>query len=306
MNKGKSSILIIACLLMAACHSSCGGTSPAPVKATTSPLLAPASTLAPTKASDKAIKIAAFNIQVFGKAKAGKPKVMDILAKIVRNFDITAIQEIRDASQTTMPKFKDQINGTDGPDYDFLISERLGRTSSKEQYAYLYNTETIEVLDTGHTYPEPTGADPFHREPFIAHFKAAGGSFNFVLIVIHADPDEATEEINALPTVVEYARGKYQGEDDFIILGDLNADCNYFDEDGQSPLRGEAFTWLIGNDADTTTKTTDCTYDRIIVTEGAKEDWSGVAGVYGFDEIFGITEEQTVEVSDHYPVWGEF
>ena len=48
-------------------------------------------------------RIGAFNIQVFGKSKAGKPEVMDVLAKIIRTYDVVAIQEIRDKDQTALP-----------------------------------------------------------------------------------------------------------------------------------------------------------------------------------------------------------
>ncbi len=64
-----------------------------------------------------------------------------------------------------------------------------------------------------------------------------------MLITIHTDPDTATQEINDLPKVIEDAKSRYQGEGDFVVLGDLNADCSYFNE----------------NSVDTTTKSTDCT-----------------------------------------------
>lgn len=48
------------------------------------------------------VKIASFNIQIFGQTKAGKPEVMDILAQIIRRYDIVAIQEIRDAAETAI------------------------------------------------------------------------------------------------------------------------------------------------------------------------------------------------------------
>lgn len=37
-------------------------------------------------------------------------------------------------------------------------------------------------------------------------------------------PDEATEEINALDTVVGYARSAYPGEQDFIVMWDCRTD----------------------------------------------------------------------------------
>ena len=52
------------------------------------------------------IKIASFNIQIFGQSKSSKQEVMDILVQIIRDFDIVAIQEIRDAAGTSIITLK--------------------------------------------------------------------------------------------------------------------------------------------------------------------------------------------------------
>ncbi len=256
-------------------------------------------------ASENTISIAAFNIQVFGVTKAGKPEVMDILSKTIWTFDIIAIQEIRDISQTALPKLLEVVN-SDNSTYDYIVSERLGRTSYKEQYAYIYNTQTLEQMGAPYVYPEPTG-DPFHREPYIARFRTLDSNRTFVLIVVHTDPDEATQEIDALPAVIEYAQAVFTEEEDFIVLGDLNADCNYFNEnDEQSLLRSSDYFWAIGNSADTTTKSTDCAYDRIIFTSAVKPYFTGDSGVFRFDTIYDLTYDETVAVSDHYPIYAVF
>jgi len=72
------------------------------------------------------LRIGAFNIQVFGVTKASKPEVMDVLADIIRTYDVVAIQEIRDSSQTSLPELVDLVN-SDGSQYDYVVSERLGR-----------------------------------------------------------------------------------------------------------------------------------------------------------------------------------
>lgn len=100
--------------------------------------------------SDETLRIGSFNIQIFGITKASKPEVMDTLARIIRTYDIIAIQEIRDASQTALPALVDLAN-SDGSQYSYVVSERLGRTTSKEQYAYIYNTQTVEVTSTPQT-----------------------------------------------------------------------------------------------------------------------------------------------------------
>jgi endonuclease/exonuclease/phosphatase family metal-dependent hydrolase len=209
------------------------------------------------------LKLAAFNLQIFGTTKAGKPEVMGVLSKIIRNYDVIAVQEIRDSSQTSLPLLRDAVNSMGSPQYDYVISERLGRTTSKEQYAYIFNTQTIQPVGSPYVYPDTN--DLFQREPYVSEFKAKNGNFDFVLVTIHTDPDTATQEINDLPKVVENAKSRYQGEGDFIIMGDLNADCSSFQENGQSPLRSADYYWIINNSVDTTTKSTDCTYDRIII-----------------------------------------
>ncbi len=262
-------------------------------------------TILPAK-NNGTIKIASFNLQIFGVTKAGKPEVMDVLSKTIRNFDIVAVQEIRDASQTALPALRNVVNSIEGPQYDYIVGERLGRTTSKEQYAYLYNTQKIELIGTPYTYPEPAGNDMFHREPYVSEFKAKNGNFDFVLINIHTDPNTATQEINDLPKVVDDAKGRYQGEGDIIVMGDLNADCGSFDEDSSSLLRSSDYLWVINNSMDTTTKATNCTYDRIIITTPAKNDHTGNSGVFRFDSAYNLNYDSTIAVSDHYPVFSEF
>ncbi len=256
--------------------------------------------------ANNTVKLAAFNLQIFATTKAEKPEVMGVLSYIIRNHDVIAVQEIRDSTQTALPALKDSVNivFSDMEHYDYIASDRLGRTSSKEQYAYFYSTQRLQVIGSPYTYPDPD--DLFQREPYVAEFRSRNGNFDFVLITIHTDPDTATQEINDLPAVVEDAKRRYQGEGDFIIMGDLNADCAYFDENGQSPLRSSDYIWVINNSVDTTTKGTVCTYDRIILTDQTKTDFTGNSGVFRFDKIYNMTYDMTISISDHYPVYAEF
>ncbi len=273
-------------------------------KPTATPIVTAIPPIITATTPDSKVKVGAFNLQAFGTTKGNKPEVMGVLSKIIRNYDVIAVEEIRDASQTALPKLRDTVNSMGSPQYDYVVGERLGRTVSKEQYAYLYNTQTIQQIGTPYTYPDSN--DLFQREPYVAEFKAKNGNFDFVLITIHTDPDTATQEINDLPKVIEDAKSKFQGEGDFIVMGDLNADCTYFNESGQSPLKSSDYYWVINNSVDTTTKSTDCTYDRIIITNTAKADYTGDSGVFRFDTAYNLTYNATIAVSDHYPVYASF
>ena len=254
----------------------------------------------------ESIRIAAFNVQVFGKTKREKEDVMGYLALIAREFDVVLIQEIRDASGETAPSYLALINQAGGPAYAYVESPRLGRTTSKEAYAYFYNTESVELIEGSERVYNDTG-DVFEREPFIAGFRSGG--FDFTLVGIHTKPDDAYNEIGNLTLVVQSILDGDPQEGDVIVLGDFNADGSYFDEgDTGNPLKDPAYFWVVADEVDTMTKT-DWTYDRMVMTN-ATHGWEyveGSASVLYFDEEYGIEDPELVwAISDHYPIYAEF
>jgi hypothetical protein len=69
-----------------------------PEPAVTNPSVTPiVSEIPSTTDSNGTIKLASFNLQIFGTTKAGKPEVMSVLSKIIRNYDVIETQEIRDS-----------------------------------------------------------------------------------------------------------------------------------------------------------------------------------------------------------------
>ncbi|UCH70264.1 MAG: endonuclease/exonuclease/phosphatase family protein [Candidatus Bathyarchaeota archaeon] len=252
------------------------------------------------------ITIAAFNIQVFGRSKRQKDDVMNVLVNITREFDVVLIQEIRDSSEETIPYFLNEINEIEGPKYAFVRSDRLGRTTSKEAYAYLYNTETVDFIE-GSDYVYNDVDDVFEREPYIASFRS--GNFDFTLVGIHTKPDDARLEIGNLTYVVSSVLSENPVEKDIIVLGDFNADGRYFNENDLTNLfKTSKYYWVIANDMDTMTKT-DYTYDRIVLMNAtySYEYIEESSAVFYFDTEYEINNATLVEsVSDHYPIYAEF
>jgi hypothetical protein len=62
----------------------------------------------------------------------------------------------------------------------------------------------------------------------------------------------------------------------------------------------------INNSVDTTTKSTNCTYDRIIITNPAVPDFIWGADGFRFDVEYALNVSETTAVSDHYTVYAEF
>ena len=247
------------------------------------------------------LKLASFNIQTFGKAKCEKAEIMDILTKTIKNFDLVAVQEIKDA--TVLPLLVDKINETSEEKYTFLASERVGRTVSKEQYGFLYKRDKVHF--TGKSYLYNDKDDAFEREPFVAQFKSNG--FDFILANIHTKPAAAKQEIQSLVDVVNNASTRFTDDKDVIVLGDYNADGAYFSEKTTTGLRGALYFWAISDDADTTVATSEHTYDRIVFQKKyTLEDFTGKVGVFKFDEEYALPKNVAKQVSDHYPVWSTF
>ncbi|ELT92300.1 hypothetical protein CAPTEDRAFT_209510 [Capitella teleta] len=309
------------------------------------------------------LRIAAFNIQILGKAKMNKKEVVDVLLKqadaitgertrktylnlrpmpqirkwwkvipqgtpsdngkrpdnaswfciaihsqkgqVIPRYDIMLIQEIRDSSGTAIVDLLDQLNAQESNQYSMAISERLGRSNSKEQYAYLYRHNKV-TFDDDFQYPDELNI--FQRPPYCVKFSTdiTDGLHEFFLVGVHTAPDMAETEVDALVEVFE-AASLLWGTQDGIIMGDFNADCGYLTktEWPSVSLRGDRrFNWLIPDETDTTTSSTDCAYDRIITTGRAmsRAIIPQSANVYRFDTILGLNESLTKAVSDHYPV----
>jgi len=66
---------------------------------------------------------ASFNIQVFGAAKYSKDEVKDQIVTILRRYDISTIQEIRELSGVSFPLLVGDMNAQEDI-YDFHVGER--------------------------------------------------------------------------------------------------------------------------------------------------------------------------------------
>jgi deoxyribonuclease-1-like protein len=248
------------------------------------------------------VKIATFNIQIFGQAKVHKPAILAYLAEVVRHFDIVAIEEVKDATQQTPGIFLTAVNAT-GRHYAFVLSGRTGKQpddhDSQEQYAFYYDTDRIEALDQGALFDD-SAQDLFQREPFTAQFAVKGTPFTFTLTAIHTRPDSAVAEIGALYTVYQDVLQRYPHEYHHLILGDFNAGCTYatpadFDV---LQIRGAEFHWIVPDTADTNVNPDHaCAYDRLVAN----------SALFSHFKQWGIANWFTdKKISDHWPVWATF
>lgn len=298
--------------------------APSPRPTATTPVFAPAE----RQAASPSIRIASFNIQTFGDKKASKPYVMDALARVMRSFDVIAIQEIRTQDDYFIEKFlRDYVNrGATAADgiYDARVSPRLGRTQSTERYAFVFNTSTIEVHPNFcAVVPDPE--DRLHREPFTAFFRTRivepYKPFTFTLINTHTDPDEVPQELEGLYYVYrQVQRTPIDGvvEDDVILLGDFNtavpAASRYTPNNRQRSLtpsdlgllaRIPGIAPLVRSQATNTRGSR--LHDNLLIPSLHTVEYED-HGVFDLRSQLGytLTQEQALQISDHLPVWGKF
>jgi len=249
--------------------------------------------------SSETIKIMSFNIQIFGASKMAKPEVVGILVDIVSRADIIAVQEVRSFSIDPVEQFMALLPAT----YKYVIGPRQGRTGSKEQYWVIYNAAKITVLEEK-SWPDED--DIFERSPYAVYFKT-NGAFDFILINNHIQPRAAEKEIRTLPLVVTYYVDLWK-DPDVLVVGDFNADGQYFDSSLLAAIFPGIEYKIIFTDEDTTLAKSHNTYDRFIITNSAIEDFTGKFGVIRFDEVYNFSgyNFSPRKVSDHYPIWAEF
>ncbi|TKS76942.1 Deoxyribonuclease gamma [Collichthys lucidus] len=245
-------------------------------------------------------RICAFNLQHFGDSKSKKSTVMHTLTR-----------EVRDSKGKALPQLLTSLNRYDSEHvYDAVASERLGRTESyQEQYVFVYRTDAATVTGQ-YQYPDdkPGDVDAFAREPFVVRFKAPRTAIKeFVLIPQHTTPTNTTKELDALYDVLQHVKKMWKTEN-VMLLGDFNADCGYLAKKNRKNVRlitQKDLLWLIPEKTDTTVRSsTSCTYDRIVVNGEtfARAVVPLSAKPFNFQMEYRLTEEQALEVSDHYPV----
>ncbi|XP_005097092.1 deoxyribonuclease-1 [Aplysia californica] len=253
--------------------------------------------------SNRPLKVAAFNIQHFGRSKMSDTTVANHITEILVRYDVILIQEVRDSTGSSLKDLWSRLNKTD--DWGFVASAPIGRTTYKEQYVFYYRLKLAHLLST---YQTPDSSDVYEREPFSVEFEyfsvTPGTKKQVVLMALHSRPTDAFDELDHLPTSIKSAASHFKGAGGVVAMGDFNADCNYVSSTKQLQLEifkdNSEFTSLIPDSADTTSGDSNCAYDRIIVF--GHDIRARDAKVYNYQKAMGLSDDATGDISDHYPV----
>nr|CAG4718303.1 unnamed protein product [Naegleria fowleri] len=255
-----------------------------------------------------------FNIQILGKSKMEKQQVVQVLLKILSRYDIIFVQEIRDGSDDSFASLVKSLNQQvlpSGKRYDYKVSERLGKSASKEQYGFIYNPDKVKFVKTIQ-FEDADGW--FERAPFTFVFEfitndAKLKGKQFAIIGCHIRPSAVAKELNYLTQVYDSFKGQafYPNT---IITGDFNADCSYLSKSALKTLTlndPNRFKWLI--DEDSTVADSSCSYDRFVVPLAFANSKLSTQGfeiqnpkVFRYENELHVPQDLVKLVSDHYPI----
>lgn len=294
--------------------------------------------------AEEYIKIASFNIAEFGESNHPDTRDLDYIADLLRSqdLDLIALQEVgtveNGEKQVTklVKKMNEKLNSGESHYFPF-ISPKTG----DERYAFIFRFPVI--LEDDHVwldkFQDPTdpseGGKKYYRIPYAVAFKA--NDFDFYIVNMHLSWGDLQKRTMELKALRKYLLKNNEGEDDWILLGDMNRYGKYakskkkaFDQllkgNWKSYYRFpllEAITepddmkvYRAAEDKYSTTVAKGKNiYDQIIITEGAFHEF-GIedsvlgedVGIVAFDmeppfKDMSDHNEVKYRVSDHRPIW---
>ena len=247
------------------------------------------------------ITVGSWSLDGFGPTKLANVDVRRYVAKVVRRFDVMAIQQVASIERDVVPRLVDEINRGENR-YDFVVGPSTGPTGRGEQLAFIYDTSTIEVDRRG-SYSVSDPDDRYLYDPLVAWFRAAGPpsgqAWTFSLVNVRIDLARAAEEVQTLRTLIDAVAADGRGEDDVLVAGLLQADDAYL-----LPSLGTGTALAVRH------RTTDI-YDRyqtdnIVINTSRTTEYLGRGGIFDFAREYGLGQNEAEAITSHLPIHAVF
>ncbi len=260
-----------------------------------------------TRYAPSHLKVASWALDGFGPTKLASDLARKNLVRVVRQFDVIAVQQISSLQMDLVPRIIDAINesslGGGAPLYDFVLGPPTGPEDRGEQMAILFNPARVRV-DRTQTY---TVADPDNQltyDPLVAWFRAAEPSvseaWTFSLVNVRIDLSRAPREVALLGQLMKSVREDGRGEDDVVLAGLFQADDSYLLPVIAGPNVRASVT-STPTDIFGRHQTSNVLFDRELTAEAI-----GRGGVYDFLRVYNLSVAQAQAVSSYLPVYAEF
>lgn len=247
------------------------------------------------------IRISSFSLEAFGESKLKKAAVVETIARMIRQFDVIALQHIQSKQQNIVPELLDKVNQSDRR-YDYCIGPRVGSASNQQQYAFLFDTDRIETdRPQLYTIDDPQAMIEF--DPLVGWFRCKAvppdKAFTFTLVNLRLDPLSNGRELKLLPDLIRSVRQDGRSEDDILLIGNFG-----YSDSEMSSLQNTGM--LCALEGVPTTVTGEAMLDNIVFPARATDEFTGRSGVVDFLRQLNLSIDQAFQISTHMPIWAEF
>jgi deoxyribonuclease-1-like protein len=256
--------------------------------------------LSPASVSGQRVRIASFNAAGLGPTKLAKPHVMETLVRMLRQYDVVALQGIQSSRDDILPILTERLNQS-GRSYDYLIGPRVGNGELREQFAFLFDTGRVETDRYQlYTIEDPDNLVTF--DPLVAWFRCKEPppqrAFTFSIVNVHLLTTQWNDERELLPSIIQAVEHDGRREDDWIIAGTLHGGAQGVALDVRSvrPAFTDIPTDVVGEHA----------RSAILFSAPGTVEFTGRSGAFDFLRKYNLSLERSLEVSEHLPIWAEF
>ncbi|MEQ1824360.1 MAG: endonuclease/exonuclease/phosphatase family protein [Pirellula sp.] len=255
----------------------------------------------PAQDSSPVLRIASFNLQAFGESKLRQSAVAETIVRILRQFDVVALQHIQSKHQAVLPELVEKLNQLDRR-FEYCIGPRVGSNGNQQQFAFVFDTDRIETdRQMLYTVDDPQRLVEF--EPLVGWFRSKAGTldtaFTFSLVNLRIDPLDSEREWKLIPDLIRSVRQDGRNEDDIILVGDFggsNIEIGSLQNIGM----------LFALEETPTTVSGEAMLDNILFPSRATDEFTGKSGVVDFLRQGNLSIDQALQVSSHMPIWAEF
>ena len=247
------------------------------------------------------IRIGSFNAHRFNEAKMKDERVAAVMANIISQFDVLAIQEIDNSSPFAMKRFLRRLNST-GRQFQIVTGSNQPGIGPDQQSAILYDASTIELEDQ-QFYHVNDPDEVMVRDPLVAWFRTRNSgdqAFTFTLVNVHLEPQSPANEVLRISEIFRAVRNDGRNEDDVILAGDFGVSAMQLNQ--MAIAQG---LQAVNVDLPTNTNGSE-QFDNFMLDPLATSEFTGETGIYDFLKIYNLTLQQALTISDHVPVWAEF
>ena len=256
----------------------------------------------PTLRAPANLRVASWALDGFGPTKLANPIARQNLARVVRRFDIVALQQISSIERDLVSRLVDAINDGESR-YDYVLGKSTGPEERPEQLAFVFDTTRVRV-DRQQTYTIQDPNNQLAFDPLVAWFRAAepppSQAWTFSLVNIRIDLARAPSEVALLREMMEAIRSDGRGEDDVVFAGLFQADDAYLipTMDG-----GRVAAAVSSRPTDIFGK---YQTSNILVDRKTTSEYVGRGGVLDYPRQYGLNEAQAEAISSQLPVYAEF